>query len=98
MSSPRWYFSACSSNQAELTRETAGFQRPMILVNGQFPGPLIEANTGNVLRINVENLMSNWSTTVHFHGIYQKNTTCVPRFGCLRGRSGRSLNPRLQVG
>ena len=52
----------------------------MILVNGQFPGPLIEANTGDVLRINVENLMSNWSNTLHFHGIYQKNTTYITRF------------------
>lgn len=68
---------ACVPNQIALTRDTAGFQRPMILVNGQFPGPLIEANTGDLLRINVENMVSNWSTTVHFHGIYQKNTTYV---------------------
>ena len=64
-------------DQTALTHEMAGFQKPMILVNGQFPGPLIEANTGDVLRIHVENLMSNWSTTIHFHGIYQKNTTYV---------------------
>lgn len=73
-------FLARMPDQTALTCETAGFQKPMILVNGQFPGPLIEANTGDLLRINVENLMFNWSTTIHFHGIYQKNTTHVTRF------------------
>ena len=52
-----------------------GFQKPMILMNGQFPGPLIEANSGDTLRIHVNNLMSNWSTSVHWHGIDQKNST-----------------------
>lgn len=32
-----------------------GFQKPMILVNGQSPGPLIEANTGDVVRVRVNN-------------------------------------------
>ncbi|KAH7913243.1 Cupredoxin [Hygrophoropsis aurantiaca] len=52
-----------------------GFQKPMILVNNQFPGPLIEANTGDTIRVHVNNFMSNWSTTIHWHGIDQKNTT-----------------------
>ncbi|KAL0948179.1 hypothetical protein HGRIS_010790 [Hohenbuehelia grisea] len=52
-----------------------GFQKPMILINNQFPGPLIEANNGDTIRIYVNNLMSNWSTTVHWHGIDQKNST-----------------------
>ncbi|KAI0449185.1 Cupredoxin [Xylaria acuta] len=52
-----------------------GFQKPMILANGQSPGPLIEANTGDTIRVHVNNLMSNWSTTIHWHGIDQKNTT-----------------------
>ncbi|KAI0132167.1 Cupredoxin [Xylariales sp. AK1849] len=52
-----------------------GFQKPMILVNGQSPGPLIEANTGDTIRITVNNLMGNWSTTVHWHGINQHHST-----------------------
>ncbi|RYP41806.1 hypothetical protein DL767_000822 [Monosporascus sp. MG133] len=52
-----------------------GFQKPMILVNGQSPGPLIEANTGDTVRVHVNNLMANWSTTIHWHGIDQKGTT-----------------------
>ncbi|KAI1492621.1 hypothetical protein F5X96DRAFT_677585 [Biscogniauxia mediterranea] len=52
-----------------------GFQKPMILVNGQSPGPLIEANTGDTIRVHVNNMMANWSTTIHWHGIDQKRTT-----------------------
>ncbi|CAI6097178.1 unnamed protein product, partial [Clonostachys chloroleuca] len=61
-----------------LTRENYapdGFEKPMILVNGQSPGPLIEANTGDVLRITVNNFMPDASTTVHWHGIDQRNTS-----------------------
>ncbi|KAF2963317.1 laccase [Xylaria multiplex] len=52
-----------------------GFQKPMIVANGQSPGPLIEANTGDTIRVHVNNLMPDWSTTIHWHGIDQKNTT-----------------------
>ncbi|RYO91084.1 hypothetical protein DL766_003352 [Monosporascus sp. MC13-8B] len=52
-----------------------GPRKPMILVNGQSPGPLIEANTGDTVRVHVNNLMANWSTTIHGHGIDQKGTT-----------------------
>ncbi|KAI1747539.1 hypothetical protein F4782DRAFT_543438 [Xylaria castorea] len=52
-----------------------GFQKPMILANGQSPGPLIEANTGDTIRVHVNNFMTNSSTTIHWHGIDQRNTT-----------------------
>ncbi|KAH7031100.1 Cupredoxin [Microdochium trichocladiopsis] len=52
-----------------------GFTKPMILVNGQSPGPLIEANTGDTLRVHVHNHMSSTSTTIHWHGIDQVNST-----------------------
>ena len=46
----------------------------MILINDQFPGPLLEANSGDITRVLVNNLMANWSTTMHWHGIDQKNS------------------------
>jgi FtsP/CotA-like multicopper oxidase with cupredoxin domain len=52
-----------------------GFQKPMVLVNGQSPGPLIEANIGDTIRVHVNNLMSNWSSTIHWHGINQHDST-----------------------
>ncbi|KAI0521447.1 Cupredoxin [Xylaria bambusicola] len=54
-----------------------GFQKPMILANRQSPGPLIEANTGDTIRVRVNNHMSNVSTAIHWHGIDQKGTTMM---------------------
>lgn len=52
-----------------------GFYKPMILANGQSPGPLIEVNTGDTIRVKVNNLMPNTTTSIHFHGLNQGNTT-----------------------
>lgn len=51
-----------------------GYNKSMILVNGQTPGPLIEANVGDTIRVIVNNLMLNESTTIHWHGIDQRDT------------------------
>ncbi|KAI1079514.1 hypothetical protein F5B20DRAFT_571008 [Whalleya microplaca] len=63
----------------EMTQAAAapdGFRKPMILVNGQSPGPLIEANVGDTVRVHVRNRMrGNASTSVHWHGINQLRTT-----------------------
>lgn len=50
-----------------------GIYRPMILVNSQFPGPLIEVNQGDTIVVNVHNEASN-ATSIHWHGIYQNGT------------------------
>ncbi|KAF4968012.1 hypothetical protein FSARC_4573 [Fusarium sarcochroum] len=50
------------------------YNKSMIIVNGQTPGPLIEANVGDTIRVKVNNLMPNESTTIHWHGIDQRNT------------------------
>ncbi|KAL8397958.1 hypothetical protein RB594_004612 [Gaeumannomyces avenae] len=50
-----------------------GFEREMAFVNGQFPGPLIEANQGDNIEIVVTNNMP-MNTTIHFHGIKQIGT------------------------
>jgi len=52
-----------------------GFRKLMTLVNGQSPGPLIEANDGDTIRVVVHNELRNMSTSIHWHGIDQKNTT-----------------------
>ncbi|KAK7956903.1 diphenol oxidase [Apiospora aurea] len=52
-----------------------GFRKPMLLVNGQSPGPLVEAATGDVVRVVVNNGVAGRSTTVHWHGINQANST-----------------------
>ncbi|KAG2419203.1 hypothetical protein HFD88_003998 [Aspergillus terreus] len=48
-----------------------GVERPVLLVNGQFPGPAIEANWGDTVKVHVTNRMSNNGTAMHFHGVRQ---------------------------
>ncbi|OJZ88646.1 multicopper oxidase [Aspergillus luchuensis CBS 106.47] len=48
-----------------------GVERPVLLVNGQFPGPTIEANWGDTVKVHVTNRMENNGTAIHFHGIRQ---------------------------
>ncbi|CAG8574332.1 2873_t:CDS:2 [Diversispora eburnea] len=50
-----------------------GFERPVWTVNGQYPGPLIQANKGDRLVINVTNNLGDPST-IHWHGIFQRET------------------------
>ena len=46
-----------------------------MLINGTYPGPLIEANWGDLLNITVINQLSNHNgTSIHWHGIRQLNT------------------------
>ncbi|KAA1115338.1 sphingosine N-acyltransferase lac1 [Puccinia graminis f. sp. tritici] len=59
-----------------VTQTTAaldGFLRPVLAINGQIPGPLIEANEGDRLEITVKNLMDT-PLTMHWHGLYQNGT------------------------
>ena len=41
-----------------------------LLVNGQFPGPVIEANEGDRLIVHVNNFMT-LPSSIHWHGQYQ---------------------------
>ncbi|PVH69665.1 multicopper oxidase [Cadophora sp. DSE1049] len=51
-----------------------GFERPGMVINGQYPGPLVEANWGDILRINVFNNLTNLNgTSIHFHGVRMLN-------------------------
>ena len=46
-----------------------------MLINGTYPGPLIEADWGDLLNITVINHLSNHNgTSIHWHGIRQLNT------------------------
>ncbi|ERF75742.1 hypothetical protein EPUS_01572 [Endocarpon pusillum Z07020] len=53
-----------------------GFRKPMIVVNGAFPGPLVEANWGDMIEITVHNDIRDPAegTSFHWHGFPQQNT------------------------
>ncbi|KAF8521677.1 laccase [Gautieria morchelliformis] len=52
-----------------------GFKRNAELVNGMFPGPVLTANKGDVIQVNVKNRLldptMDRSTSIHWHGILQ---------------------------
>lgn len=54
-----------------------GFEREMILVNGQFPGPLLELNQGDDVEIVVHNKMP-YNTTIHCHGMGHNSSSPSP--------------------
>lgn len=53
-----------------------GYQRNVLLVNGAFPGPLIEANWGDTIQVTLHNNISGPAegTALHWHGFLQKKT------------------------
>jgi len=53
-----------------------GYERPVLLVNDAFPGPLIEANWGDKIIVNVHNNITGpeEGTAIHWHGLLQIGT------------------------
>ncbi|KUJ12474.1 uncharacterized protein LY89DRAFT_756956 [Mollisia scopiformis] len=53
-----------------------GYQKDVLIINGQFPGPLIEANWGDTIQVTVHNAIDSpeEGTSLHWHGILQKNS------------------------
>lgn len=41
------------------------------MVNGQYPGPTIEANWGDIIQVTVNNQLQNNGTSFHWHGMRQ---------------------------
>lgn len=53
-----------------------GYSKDVLIINGQFPGPLIEANWGDTIQVTVHNAITGpeEGTALHWHGILQKNS------------------------
>ncbi|ORY16389.1 multicopper oxidase-domain-containing protein [Clohesyomyces aquaticus] len=61
----------------EITNSTLapdGLSRQMLLINGQYPGPVITADWGDTLSITVKNSLTNNGTGIHWHGFRQLGT------------------------
>ncbi|KAF2726842.1 hypothetical protein EJ04DRAFT_582432 [Polyplosphaeria fusca] len=52
-----------------------GVTRNGLVFNGQFPGPLVEANWGDWILFKVTNDLTDEGTTIHAHGLFQKETS-----------------------
>lgn len=53
-----------------------GYQRSVLLVNGAYPGPLIEANWGDTIQVTLHNNITGpeEGTSLHWHGFLQTAT------------------------
>ncbi|KIM76075.1 multicopper oxidase [Piloderma croceum F 1598] len=51
-----------------------GYNRSHITINGQMPGPLVEANEGDTLVFNLLNALPNDTASIHWHGMFQNGT------------------------
>ncbi|KAL5358784.1 multicopper oxidase-domain-containing protein [Aspergillus floccosus] len=51
-----------------------GHERQVLVFNGTYPGPLIEADWGDTLIIHVTNELTDNGTAIHWHGIRQHGT------------------------
>lgn len=58
---------------SEVRSTPGGVLRPLVVVNGQSPGPILEANLGDEVVIHLTNALAN-STTIHWHGMLQNGT------------------------
>lgn len=56
-----------------ITLSPDGLSRTMLTVNNQFPGPKIEADHGDVIKVHVTNELGE-PTSIHWHGITQRHT------------------------
>ncbi|KAH7061698.1 Cupredoxin [Paraphoma chrysanthemicola] len=61
-------------NVGRTTLNIAGVSRSMLTINGQYPGPTINANWGDTIRVTVKNTLTDNGTDIHWHGIRQLNT------------------------
>ncbi|KAG2179873.1 hypothetical protein INT43_003659, partial [Umbelopsis isabellina] len=62
-------------NVSQINGSPDGYQRTMLVVNGQYPGPLVECNIGDQLVIKVNNqLPDGQGTSIHWHGMYQTDS------------------------
>ncbi|EMC93672.1 carbohydrate-binding module family 20 protein [Baudoinia panamericana UAMH 10762] len=48
-----------------------GFARTVTAINGQYPGPTIEANWGDTISVTVANQLPDNGTSIHWHGLRQ---------------------------
>lgn len=54
-----------------VTAAPDGYSRPVIGINGEWPCPVMAANTGDTVVVNLYNNLGNETTGLHFHGIRQ---------------------------
>ncbi|KAI7460895.1 Laccase-3 [Hortaea werneckii] len=63
-----------STNYYDVVPDTGA---TVLTVNGSIPGPTIQANWGDTVKVHVTNSLANNGTSLHFHGIRQNYTNAM---------------------
>ncbi|KAJ4012510.1 hypothetical protein NW752_008208 [Fusarium irregulare] len=58
-------------------RSPDGVEKQVYLVNGRFPGPLIEARSGDTIIVHVRNGLEDKGVSLHWHGLLLKNQNAM---------------------
>ena len=72
-----------------ITRDATGH----LLMNGQFPGPVLSVEVGQTIEVTVVNNLANETTSVHWHGMFMQGTPWadgVPGVTQVRAAAGLS--------
>ncbi|KAG9961243.1 hypothetical protein KCU61_g5649, partial [Aureobasidium melanogenum] len=54
-----------------------GVEKLVYLINGQFPGPTIEARSGDCIVVEVENALDGSHTAIHWHGLRMRDANAM---------------------
>ncbi|KXN72818.1 hypothetical protein CONCODRAFT_4315 [Conidiobolus coronatus NRRL 28638] len=88
-------FSAIVTYNLTITLETGKpncFNSLQVLVNKQFPAPLISASVNDTLVVNIINQLPKDDFTMHYHGLHQKST---PFFDGVPSVTQRAIAPGM---
>ena len=55
--------------------------RSFIAINKRMPGPTLIVNEGSIVLVDVVNLLATEETSIHWHGVHQKNTPWMDGIG-----------------
>ena len=58
-----------------VTTSPDGTERPTIGINNQWPVPILSADVGDHIVVNVHNQLGDEPTSLHFHGLYMNGST-----------------------
>jgi iron transport multicopper oxidase len=54
-----------------------GFPRPVITVNQLWPPPVIIADVGDTIIVDIDNQLGNESVSIHWHGMFQRGSAAM---------------------
>ena len=80
-------------------RRPDGVLKEVYLINGQFPGPMLEVRSGDTMMVTVRNLLkANEGLAMHFHGLHVSNEMDgVPGVTQCAIQRGGSFEYRLNI-